>query len=212
MATWLMLCILQSPERLLRFRREVQGLLLPQYGPNPDELRFDMGKLKTNPYVHGLWNEALRLGSVSSAARVVSRNTELEGYRIQKGSVVLFPVRLMHLNPDNFPEPEEFIPERWITSLPSGASNAEQESIIQKEKKHNANLRTFGGGSGLCSGRFVAEHEILSTVSTMLLLFDMEFEEGQGEISMNPRSLGIMSPAKDPKIRIRRRKYPRNID
>ncbi|KAI9732732.1 MAG: hypothetical protein M1818_007466 [Claussenomyces sp. TS43310] len=211
MATWFIVSIIQSPERLERFRREVYPLLIPQSGLNPNDLRFDMAKLKANPYVHGLWNEALRLGSASAAARVVSKDTELEGYALKRGSVVLLPVQLLHFDEDVFPNPEQFIPERWISELPSSATNEEREAAMQQQRKQAASLRSFGGGTGLCSGRFVAEQEILSTVSTMLLLFDIELEDGPKDFKLSPRSIGIMSPAKETKVKLRKRKNPRSL-
>jgi cytochrome P450 len=205
MATWFILCIIQSPERLARYRKICQEVLLPQEGNHADDLRFDMAKLRADPFVQGLWKEALRLGSASAAARVATKDVEVEGYTLRKGSVVLMPVRLMHFNTDIFPAPERFDPERWIVDLPADASKEETAAALQKQKKQNASLRSFGGGVGLCSGRYVAEQEILSTVSTVLLLFDIELEKDQGSFELNPRSLGIMSPAKELDIKIRKR-------
>ena len=70
---------------LRKFREAIQPLLLPPSNSNSNDLRFDMAKLKINPYVRGLWNEALRLGSASAAARVVSKDTELDGYSLKRG-------------------------------------------------------------------------------------------------------------------------------
>ncbi|KAH6699033.1 cytochrome P450 [Leptodontidium sp. MPI-SDFR-AT-0119] len=211
MATWFILCIIQSDQRLRKFRQAIQPLLLPQSGSNPNDLRFDMAKLKANPYIRGLWNEALRLGSASAAARVVSKDTELEGYVLRGGSVVLLPVGLLHFDEEVFPEPEKFIPERWVYDMPPDATEEQRAAAAQKQKKQSANFRAFGGGTGLCSGRFVAEQEILSAVATMLMLFDIELVGGEGFL-LNPRTIGIMSPAKEPNIRIRKRKDPRACD
>ena len=207
MATWFILCIIQSDERLRKFREVVQPLVLSQSKAhsNPNDLRFDMVKLKANPYIRGLWNEALRLGSASAAARVVSRDTELEGYVLKRGSVVLLPVRLLHFDEKSFEEPDKFMPERWIYDLPTNATREDRAVMAQRQQRQNANLRSFGGGTGLCSGRFVAEQEMLSTVSAMLMLFDIELM-GNRELNLNPRSIGIMSPAKEPSVRIRKRK------
>ena len=210
MATWFILCIIQSDSRLRKFREVVQPLLLPPVKSNPHDLRFDMAKLKEHSYIRGLWNEALRLGSASAAARVVSKDTELEGYALKRGGVVLLPVRLLHFDEEVFHEPEKFLPERWIYDLPQDATEEEHSLMAQKRQRQSANLRTFGGGTGLCSGRFVAEQEMLSTVSTMLMLFDIELV-GDGALELNPRSIGIMSPAKEPRVRIRKRQNPRMI-
>lgn len=206
MATWFIFCIIQSDERLKKFREIIQPLILQEstFHPNQDNLRFDMAKLRTNPYIRGLWNEALRLGSASAAARVVARDTKLEGYFLKRGSVVLLPVRLLHLNEQIFEDPDSFIPERWASDLPPSATEEERIMMAEKQQKQNASLRSFGGGTGLCSGRFVAEEEILSTVSAMLTLFDMDLMDGR-VWKPNPRSIGIMSPAQELRVRIRKR-------
>ncbi len=209
MATWFTMCIVRNSERLEQFRKESRSHLLQQDGSDPNDLRFDMPKLKGNPFIQGLWKEALRLGSASAAARVVAKDAELEGYVLKKGSVILLPVRLLHFDENVFPDPESFEPRRWMSSLGPSASINEQDEETQKQKKQNASLRSFGGGAGLCSGRYVAEQEILSTVATMLLLFDIELATGQDQFKLNPRSLGIMSPANDLIVRIRKRTNPR---
>jgi cytochrome P450 len=151
----------------------------------------------------------LRLRSASAAARAVTKDVEVKGYILRKGSVVLLPVRLMHFDSNIFPDPDKFEPERWTTSLTANTDERLKQAAMQSQRKQNASLRSFGGGTGLCSGRFVAEYEILSSVATILLLFDIEFENGEDNFQLNPRSLGIMRPLRDPKVRYRRRKGPR---
>jgi cytochrome P450 len=206
MATWFIFCIIQSGERLQKFREIIQPLILQQskFHLKQDDLRFDMASLRAHPYIRGLWNEALRLGSASAAARVVARDTELEGYVLKRGSVVLLPVRLLHFDEKIFEDPNSFIPERWISYLPPSATEEERTMMAEKQQKQNASLRSFGGGTGLCSGRFVAEEEILSTVSTMLAIFDIELMDS-GLWKPNPRSIGIMSPTRELRVRIRKR-------
>lgn len=203
MATWFLLCVVQNSSILQRFRKEASLCLLPQSSLETPYVKLDVTRMRLSPFIQGLWKEALRLGSASAAARVVSRDVEVEGYLLRKGSVVLLPVQLMHFDARAFENAEDYEPERWV---PASESSAEQQvECEQKLKRQNASLRSFGGGSGLCSGRFVAEQEILLTVATMLLLFDVELESDASDIQLSPRALGIMSPAREPKVKIRRR-------
>lgn len=188
-----------------------------------------MNALQANPFIHGVWNEAIRLGTQSAAARVVTRDTELEGYLLRQGSVVLLPSRLLHFDEDVYEDPYDFMPERWMdpdesdAPIPKGVEDGGEKltrkvEFEARQKRQRANLRSFGGGKSLCSGRHVAEKEILCLVSTMLLRFDFEIEEtgavqGKGvgvdpEIKLNPRSLGMMGPMGHVKARMKRRKHP----
>lgn len=199
MATWFTMCVLRSPDGLAKYRKEAQNHLLQQPKHSDHDLRFDMSTLKKNQYVQGVWKEALRTGSASAAARVVVKDSEIEGYTVKRGSVVMIPVHLLHFDEAVFQDPQRIDPIRWVVN--DAASKARQEQL----QKLNLNLRSFGGGTGLCSGRFVAEQEIISVVSTVLLLFDLEFVTPMEEFELNPRSIGIMGPKVDPVVRLKRR-------
>src|SRR3978361_1433640 len=113
MATWFTMCVLRSPARLARYQKETQNLLLQQHGRPYHEMCFDMSALKKNQYVQGIWKEALRTGSASAAARVVVKESEIEGYMVKKGSVVMIPVHLLHFDEEVFPDPESIDHTRW---------------------------------------------------------------------------------------------------
>jgi len=197
MATWFTYCAAGTTGRLAKFRKALSETQVQS--SEDSEPRFDISALKKNAYISGLWKEALRLGSASAAARVVMEETELEGYVVKKGSVLLMPVQLMHFDEEVFPQPEEIRPERWILDDPNDPKQLEQQ------KRQNSALRSFGGGTGLCSGRFVAEEEILNVVSTLLWKYDIDFGHGTAAYNFNPRSIGVMSPSTNPIVQIRRR-------
>lgn len=199
MATWFTWCILKSPGGLDAYREEIEKILILENGRPDHEVRFDIQLLKENQYVQGVWKEALRTGSASAAARVVAKDSEIEGFVVRPGSVVMIPVHLLHFDEKVFEDPHEIDPTRWIARPKDTRVEAE------RLKKQSSSLRSFGGGTGLCSGRFVAEQEIISVVSTILLLFDMEFVTPVADFKLNPQSIGIMSPTKDPVVRLKRR-------
>lgn len=201
MATWFTWCILRSPGGIDAFRREIENLVIHDEGKPEHELRFDVPALKNSQYIQGIWKEALRTGSASTIARVVVRESELESFTVRPGTVVMVPVQLLHFDPKIFPQPEKIDPERWILS-----DLEDEERAIQLQKQKSS-LRSFGGGTGLCSGRYVAEQEIISVVSTVLLLFDMEFLTRIEDFKLDPRSIGIMSPCRNPVVRLRRRHF-----
>lgn len=195
MASWFTWCAAGTAERLARFRLATKDARNNVVGDDNDFLpNVNISAVKDDPYVHGLWLEALRLGTASAAARVVmDEDAEIEGYLVKRGSVLLMPVQLMHFDENVFPDPREIRPERWMTT--------DQEQL----KRMNNTMRPFGGGTSLCSGRYVAEHEIIGVVSTLLLMFDVKFKHGSADWEFNPRSIGVMGPKKDPTVWLRRR-------
>jgi cytochrome P450 len=198
MATWFAYCAAHNPSRLAEYRAAAMPFMLSSSPTNSDKdsvPHFDLPALIKNPFIQSLWQEALRLGTISAAARVVTQDTVLEGYQIRQGSVVLMPVHLMHSGVEFLPDAKKYRPERWL--------NADEE----KMKRQRAVTRPFGGGTSLCSGRFVAEMEIIGVVSVMLEILDVKFENGhlEDQWEFNPRSIGVMAPKKDINVWVRRR-------
>ena len=198
MATWFAYCVASDPVRLDKYRGVAAPFLLPS-SPSSSDLpstpHFDLPALIKSPFINSLWLEALRMGTMSAAARVVTQETILEGYLLRKGSVILMPVQLMHFGDKFVDEGKKFKPERWL--------NADEERLKQQKTV----IRPFGGGTSLCSGRFVAEMEIIGVVSVLLDVLDVEFEEGNAEDQwkFNPRSIGVMAPKKDVMVWMRSR-------
>ena len=50
--------------------------------------------------------------SVGRLDRVANNETELNGIPVPKGSVVIIPVYAIHMDPEIYPEPKKFDPER----------------------------------------------------------------------------------------------------
>lgn len=193
MGSWFTWVAASNPDRLAKCRAESSKFLRRSKASRFDhELDIDAAQLRSNTFMQALWKEALRIGTAASPARVVMEDTELEGYVVRKGSVVLMPTALLH-HSDLFPRADQVDTERWT---------GEEEMVKQRSKS----IRTFGGGMGMCSGRYAAEQEVIGMVSKLLTLFDIEFEDSwKDEFHFDPKSLGIMHPAGPPMVRVRRR-------
>jgi oxysterol 7-alpha-hydroxylase len=197
MATWFAYCAASNPLRLEKYRAAATPFIHPSSISSDlaSVPHFDLSALVKNPFISSTWLEALRLGTMSAAARVVTQDTVLEGYSLRQGSVVLMPVQLMHFSEEFLPEAEKFRPERWL--------DAEEERL----KQQRTMMRPFGGGTSLCSGRFVAEMEIIGVVSVLLEMLDVKFEgdDEEDQWRFNTRSIGVMAPKKDVVVWVRRR-------
>jgi oxysterol 7-alpha-hydroxylase len=193
LTTWFLTNILQSSTLLSRFQAECRKHILHSDKQN---IEFDLPKLRAIPLVQGIWKESLRLGSVNAVARVLAKDIELKGYLLRQGSVILIPVQLLHYNTDVFPDPERFDPQRWVF-------DESNNDAAVKQKQMMAHLRPFGGGGGICSGRFVAEEEVILAAATLVIKYDFVI---QNKVELHPMALGIMSPKKGVWVKMQSKK------
>lgn len=93
------------------------------------------------PYLEACFNEAMRLYPVLSViTREVMQNYTLpNGVTLERGLPIHIPVYHIHHNPDHFPNPEEFRPERFY---------GEEKSNIRSHT-----YMPFGEGPRLCLGK-----------------------------------------------------------
>ncbi|RYP41265.1 hypothetical protein DL767_001119 [Monosporascus sp. MG133] len=95
---------------------------------------FTTQQLKDLPYLNLVISETLRLHSAAPAGlsrAVPPEGATIGGYSLPGGTVVVSQAWSLHRNPDVFPEPDDFKPERW-----------ENPSKRMKDAFH-----PFGGGS-----------------------------------------------------------------
>lgn len=59
-------------------------------------------------------NETLRVYPIGGRIeRTCKKDVEINGVTIPKGTIVIIPVSNLHNNPEHWPNPEEFRPERY---------------------------------------------------------------------------------------------------
>lgn len=65
-------------------------------------------------YLDMVINESMRLYPIANRLERVSKTSvEIEGVTIPKGTVIAIPIFALQRNPDQWPNPEEFKPERY---------------------------------------------------------------------------------------------------
>ena len=74
------------------------------------------------PYTRAVYRETMRLASPAYALlpRQASRDTELGGYRVPKGALLIGGLSVMHHRADYWQAPLEYRPERWLGSAAGG--------------------------------------------------------------------------------------------
>ena len=111
------------------------------------------------------------------------------------------PYRQLHFDEAVFGSlPEAFDPSRFLRN---------------KDLNRNPSFKPFGGGSTMCSGRFLAKYEVLAFVALAIDRFEIKVADGEGgsqqrfpRFNQNKPGLGIMEPLNgdDLIVEVRKRK------
>ncbi|XP_059608193.1 uncharacterized protein LOC132256031 [Phlebotomus argentipes] len=140
------------------------------------------------PYLRACMKEAFRLMPVIPGnIRSTGKNIVLKGYQIPKDTDMFMLNELNHKDEKYFPDPNTFLPERWLRS---------------EEKHENYNpfaYLPFGFGSRNCVGRRFAEMEIESLVTRLVRNYHLEWHHPPPGIKAH----SINMPDGDLKLRLR---------
>ncbi|KAI0431076.1 cytochrome P450 [Xylaria sp. FL1042] len=124
-----------------------------------------LSRLEQLPYLTAVLMEGLRL-SPATATRTtrVSPNRELlfRGRRIPAGTPVGMTTYLMHRDPDVYPDPDQFQPQRWLD--------------LQERRKLDKFYAPFSKGPRNCLGMHLAWAELYMTIAAIVERFDLTFD------------------------------------
>ena len=114
------------------------------------------------PYLDAVIQEALRVNApVPAVARDVVHDVNLRGYLIPRGSIVMISFDLLHKNKNEWENPGEFDPDRFLGEARSNGG--------EKIKRHHNSLMPFSTGQRSCLGKFFALQEVKTTVIELIL-------------------------------------------
>ncbi|KAI5632203.1 cytochrome p450 domain-containing protein [Phthorimaea operculella] len=137
------------------------------------------------PYLEACIEEAMRL---YPALGVITREV-IETYKLPSGLIlepetrIHLPVYHLHHNPEYFPDPEEYRPERF---LPENKAHIIPYTYMP-----------FGEGQRICIGMRVAKMIMIPGLMTVLRKYRVELAEGMTpKLHMDPRA--IVTTTMDP--------------
>jgi cytochrome P450 len=132
------------------------------------------------PYTLQVIKEAMRLYPPAWIlnGRTPLTDTEVGGYPMPKGSMIFIAPFVMHRQPQHFPNPEAFQPERWT---------AEMEKALPKYA-----YMPFGGGPRVCIGNSFAMMEAQLILATMAQRYRLRLVPGT---AVTPLTQITLSPA-----------------
>jgi cytochrome P450 family 135 len=135
---WAFERILRTPRVLERLQEELQG--------------------EETEYLDAVIKETLRARpAVPIVARKVREPVELAGYEMPAGTVLMASVYLVHRDPEVYPDPDEFRPERFLDGRPDPRA-----------------WIPFGGGVRRCLGGSLAQLEMKIVLQTVFSELDMK--------------------------------------
>lgn len=138
-------------------------------------------------YLDAVIKETLRIRPViTDVGRKLTAETEIGGYRIPAGTMVMVGIVALHHRDDLYPQPGEFRPERFLDG-----------------RTDNYSWVPFGGGVRRCIGAGFAQHEMRIVLRTILERTELRAASPNPE-RPRVRSFTLLSP-RGPRVILERR-------
>lgn len=149
--------LLTNPDKLSTLRSELEEAI-------PDMYNIPAyNKLEQLPYLTAVILEGLRTTDpVCTRLPRISPDEDLvfQDWKIPKGTPISMSAYFVHRDKRYFPDPEKFIPERWV----------DPQARVRLERY----LVAFSKGSRICLGMMLAYEEMYFAVATIVRRFEME--------------------------------------
>jgi cytochrome P450 len=118
------------------------------------------------PYLTAVCQETLRIYPVAMLTfpRTVLETTELMGYKLEVGQVLMGCIYLMHQREDVYPEHHQFKPERFL-----------------ERQFDSYEFFPFGGGKRRCIGEALAMLELKLVLATIVTKYNLELKSDRPE-------------------------------
>ena len=153
---WSLYWVHRYPEIKSKLAAEIASL-----GKDPDPM--DIAKL---PYLDAVCKETLRIYPIAMLTfpRMVLEPTELMGYKLEVGQLLMGCIYLLHQREDVYPEHHKFKPERFL------------------EREFSAyEFFPFGGGKRRCIGEALAKLEMKLVLATIISQYELELKDNRPE-------------------------------
>ena len=171
---YLFMLLSEHPRHLADMRKEHDSIFSPCLSTTKQMLLAAPSKLQDLPYTEAVLRETLRLFPVGMPLREATPGETIryKGLDLPLGDrrlVVVLNAQDIHYNPDLYPKPSKFKPERWLDS----------ENEIPR-----AHFRTFSRGSRMCLGMNLA----MNQMKVVLLMVARDFDFRCADLKPNPKA------------------------
>jgi cytochrome P450 len=177
--TWIVWRILRHPDVLKRLNEELDEALA-------NDARQDVPlhhQLEKLPWLNAIIKEGLRIDTAvpgSTPRYVPASGAVIAGHTLPAGATVSVQAYSLHRDPEVFPDPERFLPERWLSETP----------------QMNRLYVPFGAdGPRKCIGIHLAYVELRVILAGLFHRFDLQLvEENDTDTSMEMHELWLAAP------------------
>ncbi|KAL1922713.1 uncharacterized protein VTP21DRAFT_10252 [Calcarisporiella thermophila] len=181
--------IARRPEVQKNILAEVRGIFGDLVKVDPKEVLPE--HLNKFNYTTAVMRETLRVYPAIVVFNAhVKDDLDICGKMIPADTDILCNVRGILMDPELFPSPEKFDPERWTTSVANSKANAyieEKSSMVNQCIPEVA----FNVGPHTCLGRNLATLELRCLIALLINAFHLELKESNG---INPKVYFTMKP------------------
>ncbi|KAI2882614.1 hypothetical protein CBS147343_8558 [Aspergillus niger] len=156
-------------KKLHNLQNEIKTFLIE----NP-ETEVTWKEIEKLPYLDACLKEGLRLvggGMRRTTREFPDTDLHVEGWTVPRGTPVGMSSYWMHMNPETFPEPEKFRPERWLQSE-KNQDPLQHEYFVPYSKGSRDCLGKYLAHMGLCHIMF----ELYRPGALRLELYDTDEE------------------------------------
>ena len=177
--TYLMLELSRRPELQACLRKELYTLDPPIVTDTPTDNLPSPRSIDALPVLDSILQETLRLHSAGPARQPrltpnVPGGTTINNYsHIPGGVVVSANAYTLHRNPQVFPEPESWIPERWLL-------NDDEPGTEKQREEMRRWFWAFGSGGRMCIGSHFALQEMKLVTAALYTNFVTEVVDDEG--------------------------------
>uniref|UniRef100_A0A1B0DHA6 Uncharacterized protein n=1 Tax=Phlebotomus papatasi TaxID=29031 RepID=A0A1B0DHA6_PHLPP len=153
--TMILFCLAQNPDIQERVYEEIKSIRQEKNGAP-----LEIADYSNLVYTDRVIKECLRLyPPVPFISRELTETQEVNGYPVPTGTIVALHIFDLHRDPQYFPDPERFDPDRFLPE--------------QVEKRHPFAYLPFSAGPRNCIGQKFALLEIKTVIESILINFHL---------------------------------------
>ncbi|CAG9806373.1 unnamed protein product [Chironomus riparius] len=162
-----------------KLRKEINEMIIDENG------KIVYENMLENEYLNQVFYEALRLHQplgiynreCTEAINLDCGNGKV--FKIEKGMGINIPIHCFHRDPENYTNPNEFIPERFDPE--NGGIKAFQDRGV---------LAPFGDGQRICLGKRFAQIQVKAAIVDIIRNFELSInEKTQRPLTIEPNHL-----------------------